>query len=198
MRLSGIVPLLAAAVLVTAAAASASDHQYMGAKGCRSCHVKQDIGNQYKRWQDSKHAKAFETLGSEQAKKWAAERGLGDPQTEDECVKCHVTGHGVEPARLARAFDKTMGVQCESCHGAGRDYRKKKIMVDQELAVSKGLVLQSPEVCLACHNDESPAWKPDRYTTTDGRKVGFDYDQAVRLIAHPVPEGYDPFATEPK
>jgi len=67
-------------------------------------------------------------------------------------------------------------------------------MIDQELAVSKGLVLQSAEVCTTCHNDESPAWKPDRYTLADGSKAGFDFDQAVEEIVHPVPEGYDPLA----
>jgi len=79
-------------------------------------------------------------------------------------------------------------------HGAGKDYRKKKIMIDRELAISKGLVPQTEAVCLSCHNDESPAWKPDRYTLEDGSLAGFDYDQAVQAIAHPVPEGYDPMA----
>jgi hypothetical protein len=60
--------------------------------------------------------------------------------------------------------------------------------------VEKGLVLQSEEICVECHNDESPAWDPERYTLADGTKVGFDYDQAVEEIAHAVPEGYDPSA----
>jgi hypothetical protein len=60
--------------------------------------------------------------------------------------------------------------------------------------LSKGLVPQNEKVCVACHNDESPAWDPNRYTRADGNKVGFDYDLAVKEIAHPVPEGYDPAA----
>ena len=40
----------------------------------------------------------------------------------------------------------------------------------------------------------TPAWDPQRYTLADGSKVGFDYDQAVKAIAHPIPEGYDPKA----
>jgi hypothetical protein len=95
---------------------------------------------------------------------------------------------------VSRKFDRTAGVQCEACHGAGKDFRKKKIMMDRELAISKGLVPQTKEVCLACHNDESPAWDPERYTLEDRSKVGFDYDQAVAAIQHPIPEGYDPMA----
>ena len=69
-------------------------------------------------------------------------------------------------------------------------------MADPEEAREKGLVDPTEEVCVACHSDESPAWDPARYTTADGKKVGFDYEQAVETIAHPVPEGYDPFADD--
>ncbi len=188
--------LLAASVclLAGASAAAAADHEYAGFKKCRSCHKKEAIGNQIAKWEESKHAKAFETLASDQAKKWAADAGVSDPQTDEKCVKCHVTAHGVPDDMVSMKFDRTAGVQCEGCHGPGKDYRKKKIMIDQELAFSKGLVPQSEKVCFACHNDESPAWDPERYTRADGSKVGFDYDQAVKAIAHPVPEGYDPLA----
>jgi hypothetical protein len=145
-------------------------------------------------WLDTKHAKAFETLASDQAKEWGAEAGVDDPQTDEKCVKCHVTAYGVPEDRLSIKFDKTLGVQCEACHGAGKDYRKKKIMVDLELAKSKGLKKPKAEDCIVCHNDESPAWKPDRYTLTDGSKVGFDFEEANKIIAHPVPEGYDAMA----
>jgi hypothetical protein len=173
-------------------------HRYVGAKKCKTCHEKQDIGDQYAWWLDSAHAKALDTLGSDQAKTWATERGVGDPQKADDCVRCHVTAHGVPDKSVSRKFDRTAGVQCEACHGAGKDYRKKKVMIDRDLAVAKGLVLQSDKVCVTCHNDESPAWDTERYTRADGSKVGFDYDQAVVKIAHPVPEGYEPSLDEPE
>jgi hypothetical protein len=186
---------LVLALLTLAIAAPVSGqgrpNKYVGATKCRSCHKKEGIGNQYGVWLESKHAKALETLASDQAKEWAAEAGVEDPQTADECVKCHVTAHGVAKERLGLKFKQSEGVTCEACHGAGSGYRKKKTMMDRDLAVSKGLVLQSDEVCTTCHNDESPAWDPERYTRPDGTKVGFDYDQAVETIAHPVPEGYD-------
>jgi hypothetical protein len=181
-------------VCLSFAAAQAEEHKFVGVAKCKTCHKKEGIGNQIAAWEDTKHATAYETLASDQAKEWAKEAGVGDPQTADECVKCHVTAHGVSEELLSVKFDKTLGVQCEACHGAGKDFRKKKIMIDRDVAISKGLVPQSAEVCVACHNDESPAWKPDRYTLADGSKAGFDYDQAVKAIAHPVPEGYDPLA----
>ena len=174
------------------------DHRYVGARKCKSCHEKREMGSQYDWWTDSAHAKAFETLAGDQAHEWAAERDIANPQQADECVKCHVTAHGVPDEGVSRKFDRTAGVQCESCHGPGKDYRKKKVMIDRELAISKGLVVQSEKVCLSCHNDESPAWDAERYTRPDGGQTGFDYDQAVKAILHPVPEGYDPLADEPE
>ena len=186
--------VLAVAAPLGAQQASKKPPKYVGATKCRSCHKKEGIGNQYGWWLESKHAKALETLASDQAKEWAAEAGVADPQTDEQCVKCHVTAHGVPKERLGLKFLQSEGVTCEACHGPGSGYRKKKVMIDQELSVSKGLVLQSEKVCIECHNDESPAWDPERYTRADGTKAGFDYDAAVKLIAHPVPEGYDPMA----
>jgi hypothetical protein len=187
--------LAVAALLVTiSGTAAAQEHRYAGAAKCKSCHKKEPIGNQFGLWQESKHAKAWETLASDKAKEWAAEAGVDDPQKDERCVKCHVTAYGV-PASLKRSrFSEKDGVQCEACHGAGNDYRKKKIMVDRDLAISKGLIAEPEKTCVECHNDDSPAWDPARYTRPDGTKVGFDYELAMDEIAHPVPEDYDPLA----
>ncbi len=171
-----------------------SEYDYVGARKCKTCHKKKPIGNQFAVWADSAHATSLERLATDQAKKWAAEANVADPQNDEKCVKCHVTAYGVPEDRLGKKYTREEGVQCEACHGPGKGYRKKKVMIDRELAESKGLIPQSEKVCTRCHNDESPAWKTDRYTLADGSKVGFDYDQAVKIIAHPVPEGYDPLA----
>jgi len=169
-------------------------HEYVGARKCKSCHGKAAIGNQYESWLATSHAKALDTLATDKAKEWASEANVADPQNDEKCVKCHVTAYGVPAEQLGRKYDRAEGVQCEACHGAGKDYRKKKYMIDREVAESRGLIPQNADVCLDCHNDESPAWDPERYTLADGTKFGFDYDQAVAAIAHPVPEGYDPAA----
>ena len=100
--------------------------------------------------------------------------------------------------------------KCKSCHakaaigdqyGLWLESRHAKAMTSlatekaKKWASEAGVAdPQTDERCVQCHNDKSPAWDPQRYTLADGRKVGFDYDQAVKAIAHPVPEGYDPMA----
>jgi hypothetical protein len=196
-RIGFVLPLVvafSAALLLGAGAASAKDHQYVGVKKCKTCHKKEAIGNQYGKWMDAEHSKAYDTLASEDAKKLAAKKGIDDPQKAGECLKCHVTAYDVAPALVAKKFDVTKGVQCESCHGAGKDYRKKKIMVDQEKSKARGLIIPDEKLCLECHNDESPSWDPSKYTLANGSKAGFDFEQAKEKIAHPVPEDYDPEA----
>jgi hypothetical protein len=190
----GFVLLFVAALMLTASPSRAQDHKYAGAKKCKTCHKKEPIGNQFGSWEKTKHAKAWSTLESEKAKEWAAEAGVADPQADEKCVKCHVTGHGVPDTLKRTSFKIEDGVQCEACHGAGNDYRKKKVMIDRDQAIAKGLIAEPEKTCLDCHNDESPAWDPQRYTLPDGSKAGFDYKQAMDAIAHPVPEGYDPLA----
>ncbi|MBW2361243.1 MAG: cytochrome c family protein [Deltaproteobacteria bacterium] len=104
---------------------AATPHKYVGATKCGSCHKKEPIGNQYGVWQKSKHATALETLASEKARKWADEAGVADPQTDDRCVKCHVTAHDAPPELLGLKFKREESVTCEACHGAGRDYREE-------------------------------------------------------------------------
>lgn len=199
-----VVAIVACAVLLGAVAAGAQApagkaavgkvHKYGGPAKCRSCHGKDGIGDQYEEWKESKHAKAWETLATDKAKEWAAKAGIADPQQDERCFKCHVTGHGAPASVLGLQYRKEDGVTCEACHGPGMDYRKKKVMMDRDLAVANGLILQSEKVCTTCHNDESPAWDPARYTLPGGGKAGFHYEQAVKAIAHPVPEGYDPMS----
>jgi len=177
--------------IFAASAASAGKHEYVGVDKCKTCHKKEAIGDQYGKWRESNLAKAFKTLGTDQAKKWAAEAGVGDPQTDGACVECHVTAYKAPAELVSSKFDRADGVQCEACHGAGKDYRKKKIMMDRDQAIANGLVIPDEKACLTCHNDRSPSWDPARYTSADGTKTGFDFKQALAAIAHPVPEGYD-------
>jgi hypothetical protein len=152
--------------------------EIIGAPKCKGCH-KAKTGDQWKIWTESAHARAFETLASEKSKNIAKEKGLGDPQTEDACLKCHATksslGAGVVVNQKGKYAD-TEGVGCESCHGPGSDYKSKKVMVDPEAARGAGLIMiGSAEGCTHCHNEESPTFK------------GFDFEPRWAEIAHPVP-----------
>ena len=91
---------------------------------------------------------------------------------------------------MAYDLETADGVQCESCHGPGRDYRKKKIMSDVEKARAKGLwdAENDAAICTACHNEKSPTFDPERYTLPDGTTTGFDFEQAKARVPHEIPE----------
>lgn len=162
---------------LTASAAFAADaHEFAGAQKCSICHKKPEQGEQFRIWQESKHAKAFETLGTPEAKKFAAERGVEDPQTSGKCLKCHSTAYGFSEEKVTSAIAVEEGVSCESCHGAGKDYMKKSVMEDVEAAQAAGLIIPDESTCLKCHNQESPTFKP------------FDFNERWEKIKHSVPE----------
>ena len=171
--------LLLLAVVLVATQASGAEPAIIGAPKCKICHTAK-TGNQWQKWLDSNHAKAFEVLGSDEAKKIAAERGLGDPQQEDACLKCHTTQGflGTEVAVDAKAkYDASEGVGCESCHGAGSAYKGRKVMQDAAASKEAGLLRdRSAEFCTKCHNEESPTF------------AGFDFEESWAVIAHPVAE----------
>lgn len=154
---------------------------FEGAARCKTCHRKPDQGEQFPIWEASAHSKAYATLASEEAMAIAKEKGIENPQTADECLKCHVTGHGVAAEFFGSKYSIEDGVGCESCHGPGGDYYKKATMegiykgeID---AASVGLIMPDEETCKGCHNEESPTFK------------GFDFDEMFKKIAHPIPEG---------
>jgi hypothetical protein len=159
---------------------TAGDHQYIGATKCKTCHKKPEAGEQYPIWEKSAHAQAYATLASEKSMEIAKSKGIENPQEADECLSCHVTGHGAPAELLGTKYDKTQGVTCESCHGAGGDYYKKKTMVgimSGEIdGATVGLKTPDEKTCLTCHNEKSPTYKE------------FNYEERVKDIAHPIPE----------
>jgi YVTN family beta-propeller protein len=143
--------------------------QHVGAHACAECHDSADMGHQYSIWLESKHADAFAILGTEAAREIAAEKGInGSPQTDPSCLKCHgATYHDPAGGSLAEGL-VYQGVNCESCHGAASQY----------MATAEGTKCNGPslkqvarDTCASCH--ENAHGKP------------FDYDQALKAIAHP-------------
>jgi len=144
---------------------------YVGANKCKVCHMKI-----FKSWEQTKHAKAFEVLkpGAAAEAKKAAGLDLQKDYTQDStCVSCHTTG-----------TPQQAGIQCEACHGAGKQYSSTKIMnktawkadPDKQcaMAVEAGLVRKpTAEHCAACHNDKSPTYKP------------FDFKSRCEEVKHP-------------
>ncbi len=111
MRL--VLSMLMFVALVGVGYAQTGGHQFVGVAKCKTCHKKPEQGEQFKKWQASKHAEAFETLKSEESAKIAKEKGLTTPAYEaPECLKCHVTAYDADASMLGPKFVKEDGVQC--------------------------------------------------------------------------------------
>ena len=157
-------------------------------KKCAMCHKKDSTGNQLEKWQSMAHSKAYESLASPEAKAVAAKLGIDDPQSSGKCLKCHSTAYYFTEERQTEEVTLENGVSCQSCHGPGDDYKKKSVMEDLQASIAAGMVHPAKEKsCTLCHNEESPTWKPDRYTTASGEKTGFDVEQAYQKIKHENP-----------
>jgi hypothetical protein len=183
--------------LFQAATSSAfpEDAEYIGQSQCKVCHNAKADGEQWNAWKTERHSHAFETLKSDAAKAVAEKAGIaGSPAEAAQCLKCHVTGYDEAtqsaPAKIALADS----VQCETCHGPGsmhqEDGKTLKFSPDKAagIDVTAHLAKISEVTCTKCHNAESPTWNPEKYTTAAGEKVGFDFEQAVKIIAHPNPK----------
>ena len=115
-----------------------ASHEYVGEKKC-TCH--KDIRSS---WLETTHAKAYDVLSDEEKKK-------------EECIVCHTTGTTAKGVLLE-------GVQCEACHGAGKDYKSPKIMskkkwkadpeAHKKMAIDAGLIIPSEAGCKKCHTKE--------------------------------------------
>ncbi len=152
-----------------------AEHDYVGVKKCSMCHKNPAKGDQFAKWQNSKHAKAYETLGTEESKTAASKLGVTDPQKSGKCLKCHSTAFGHGETQVTKVLPVEEGVSCESCHGAGKDYMKMSVMKDVNAAKDAGLVLPEEAICKKCHNEENPFNKP------------FNYQERFEKIKHPNP-----------
>jgi len=186
------IALLGLVTLSLAASPSAGQEKakkinhYIGAAKCKNCHNTAENGNQYEHWSKSKHAEAFKTLASDAAKKLAAAKGIADPQKDEKCTKCHVTGYGLAEDQFKK-FDRT-GVQCEVCHGPGEahmaarmaaaaaeenaDPKVRKTVPEGEIQLKSDV-----KMCQTCHNAESPSFK------------SFCFHERLEKIAHYDPRG---------
>jgi len=156
-----------------------AQHSYIGVKSCAMCHKSEKQGQQLRIWEGLKHSKTFEILLTEKANDIAKEKGYETKASETaDCLKCHASGYNVDASLLGKNFKIEQGVQCETCHGPGSDYKKKSGMKDRKKSVANGLLLyENPEeLCLIFHNAESPTY------------VDFNFEEYWEKIVHTVPQ----------
>jgi len=158
---------------------TAMTHSFIGVASCGMCHKSEKQGNQLGVWEKSMHSKAYATLKTEKANNIAKEKGFSTAAVETEaCLKCHTSGYNVAAEFKGPKFKVEDGVQCETCHGPGSDYKTIKVMKDRELAIKNGLEMHenTEEFCKSCHNPESPTF------------VEFNFKESWDKIKHPVPQ----------
>ena len=178
-----------------------ADFSFVGVGKCKACHKKKKKGEQYKIWSNSAHAKAFESLASPKSKELAATVGVsGEPQTSKECLVCHTSpkydASGKErPAKMfGKKFKMEEGVQCESCHGPGEKYRKKKVKkkiakeggaAKSKTAKEAGLLFPDEQSCRHCH---APQIEIGGITYKNPTFKDFNFSERMAEIAHPIPK----------
>lgn len=160
----------------TEAPAKAAGNKFIGSAKCKICHNSPAKGEQFKKWTESRHAKAFETLATPAAKEVGAKAGVDNPQTSEKCLVCHIAGATAPAEAKDATYTQADGVSCEACHGAGSGYKDMKTMKSHDAAVAAGLVASPEKGCVGCHNDKSPTFK------------GFKFEEMWPKIAHDYPE----------
>lgn len=168
MRLKSIYILVI--LLILPFIAARHNASFVGVDVCKKCHESDAIGNQYKAWQQSPHAKAYLLLNQEKALELAKELSIYNPSGNEQCLLCHTTGLGKNPALWED------GVGCESCHGPGSLYNSFEshvIFGNREKAYRKAISLgmypilgtngikAREKVCRGCHNEKRPCYPKD-------------------------------------
>jgi len=162
MKTSAVIISLVTAfsAMVLASSVAAGDAEYIGAKKCKACHIKQ-----YKSWEKTAMATSFESLkpGVKAEAKKKAGLDPGKDYTHDAaCLECHTTGYG-RPGGF-RSIEETpdmANVQCEGCHGAGGNYLEvmktdKEFKLGDIKAVGFVMPSEDEQGCLRCHGERSP------------------------------------------
>ncbi len=132
------------------------DHpMYVGAEVCGRCHVRESIGNQYVPWVSSRHGAAYWRLATRWSEVLAGFRphfqDMENPQDDDRCLLCHITGAQDPDALFASTFDNTEGIGCESCHGPGSQYMALSVMKDHNAFLAAGGRTPNDSTCRGCH-----------------------------------------------
>jgi formate-dependent nitrite reductase cytochrome c552 subunit len=158
MRTSGswLLPL----VLLASGAVGAAD--FVGPESCKGCHPAA-----YAAWQQSKHARATDSLSEAQKK-------------DARCLSCHAPD---------QAQQATANVSCETCHGAGQYYAPAYVMKDPELSRLVGLVDPSEKGCRTCHDASSPSLRPFNFVES---LKAIDHWSAERAKKNPRAEATPP------
>jgi hypothetical protein len=116
--------------------------EFVGEQNCVSCHP-----GAHQVWNTSQHARAFPTL--------IRKKSEFDPV----CLSCHTVGYGLYSGFVdAQRTPRLEGVQCESCHGRGKEHvRAHPPSAGTRAALRPPSTLKpvTPATCVRCHDQEN-------------------------------------------
>lgn len=105
---------------------------YVSSSACAQCHAAQ-----YIKWANSRHAHATDALVPK------------DYDFDASCLDCHASGAPATTTSAPTAGQKVLqSVQCEQCHGPGRDHA---LTPDK----SYGRVGEIGKLCISCHTAQT-------------------------------------------
>jgi hypothetical protein len=138
-------------------------YRYVGMEKCASvCHNNDTMGFQYDIMKNGPHSNAFKILVSKKAAHYAVNAGVtGNPQENAVCLKCHITGAGLDTSFFAPTFNKEEGVTCEACHKGA--------------FIPKAFIPKETD-CVICHDKSAHKMRK------------FDFIINCASIAHPRPK----------
>jgi hypothetical protein len=152
---------------------------FTGSTRCAACHSSANAGRQLTIWRNSAHARAYNALESDSARRYL--RAHGD--SLDGCLGCHTTLGRAALAERERPL-VAEGVGCERCHGAGSRYAYYDVMRERLAFATAGGAAGSLEDCYQCHAAD-PATNARHCPF---QSAPFDADSAWVAIRHPVNE----------
>ncbi len=108
---------------------ASGEREYVGVEQCKSCHERQ-----YQVWQEMRHANAFSAL-----------ENVGKSFDPD-CIVCHTVGFEKGGYVDFALTPELMNVQCENCHGPGRQH-----MASEGKVKTPNHAMAAVERCQQCH-----------------------------------------------
>jgi hypothetical protein len=170
---SGVVDGIEVQFLRRAVTGTKRDHpMYVGSAACRDCHLDEQHEGPYLEWIASRHAAAYWRLATQWALFLALERphfqDMKNPQEDDRCLLCHLTGAQDPDALYAPSYELEEGIGCETCHGPGSVYMAADVMADRAAFLAAGGRIPDERTCQSCHR------VPDM----------FDFAEMWPMIAH--------------
>lgn len=106
-------------------------NEFVGGEACVSCHTAANT-----KWHASGHSHAFATLQKVKS------------EFDPDCLRCHTVGYGLSSGFIdAQKTSHLANVQCESCHGRGKEH----------VATGSKTSLKpvTPATCVKCHDVEN-------------------------------------------